>query len=243
MKIVIPGRREVALQLDILQLSLLVIILIPIVLAMLYQLIIMFTSTGRKRTLAILGFLIAFFLMLTHTIFVFAMYQPLYSWQTLYYYILWGLFAVSQFFLVYYVTILAFPDFFNQHKWTIILPAIGLIAYEIIVIFRIPGGSVYWSFLIYNVIYLLIIPLISTYHYLRLDRIRGTPRVKWILTITLGVFLWFISYAMMSVLLIMYPTILIPPGSEIVFAILALAWWIILIVSFMDSRVGRQSTD
>ncbi len=239
MIIKIRERREVALQLDIFQLSLLVLFLIPIVLAMLYQLITLFTSTGRKRTLAILGFLIALFLMLTYTIFAFAMYQPLSLWTSLYYYIFWGLWAVGQFFLVYYVIILAFPDFFSQRKWTIILPAIGLIVYEIMTILRIPEGTVYWSFLIYNVIYLLIIPLISTYNYLRLDRVRGTPRVKWIFTITLGVVLWFIAYAMTSVLLIMYPTILIPPGTEIAFTILALAWWIILIGSFMDSRVER----
>jgi hypothetical protein len=210
---------------------------------MLYQLITMFSSTGRKRTLAILGFLIAFFLVLTYTIGAFGINQPLYIWQTLYSYIYWGLLAVSPFFLVYYAIILAYPDFFSQHKWTIILPAIGLIVYEVINIFDITGITIYWSFLIYIVIYLLLIPLIATYHYLRLDRIRGTPRVKWILTITLGVFLWFIAYAMNSVLLIMHPTLLTPPGTEIMFAILALGWWMILIGSFLDSRVGRQRAD
>ena len=87
--VVILRRREVSLQLHPLHLSLLVITLIPVVLAMLYQVRTMFTSTGRKRILAILGFLIALFVVIPIIFLIFAMYQPLGSWEVLYGRIFW----------------------------------------------------------------------------------------------------------------------------------------------------------
>jgi hypothetical protein len=214
--------------------------IIPVFLAMLLQLINTFTSTGRKRILSILGFLIALFTFLSSFLLVYGIgFQPILFWYTVYAPIFWVLLGFSQFFLVYYAVILAFPDFFSKNKWTMILPIIGFVAYETAAIL-VPWSELHYNvFLIYNVIYMLIIPLIATYNYLRLDRIRGTPRVKWIIVITVGMVLWFIGYSVSSLV----PEYRFLPGLIIPVVFVALAWWIILIGSVLDSRAGKQRTD
>jgi hypothetical protein len=142
---------------------------------------------------------------------------------------------------------LAFPDFFSNHKWVIILPVIGFITILAVVLVDIPIGGVdplnwssihYYGVLLYYTVYILIIPLFAAYHYLRLERIRGTPRVKWILLITLGAILWFIAGTVTLI-----PPFTVMPAAMVPVAILGLAWWIILIGSVLDSRAGRPSTD
>lgn len=199
---------------------------------MLLQLINTITTTGRKRILSLLAFLIALFVLLPSAIFTYAMYQLLILWQTFYYYIVWSLLGFSQVFLVYYVIILAFPDFFRRNWWAIILPIIGLIAYVPFTFLSAPSIQIHFSgFLIYNVVYMLLIPLYATYHYLQLDRIQGTTRVKWILVTTLGLILWFIGLELMF-----YPTFSWMPGLVIPIGITALAWWIIFIGSVFFTR-------
>ena len=243
--VLITRRREVSLQLDTFQLSIVILALIPIFLATIFQLIIIFTSTGRKRILAILGFLIALFVLLPLSIsaYYFLILEFYLIWNAIYGPISWILYGFSQLFLVYYLIILAFPDLFRNKKWTIILPIIGFAAYEVVAILVPLSQLTLTVFLIYNVIYVLIIPLITTYFYLRLDRIRGTPRVKWILVITLGVVIWFISYALMYIPEYLYHPSFLPPGALLPLGVGGLGWWIILLGSFMDMRAGRQSTD
>jgi hypothetical protein len=241
------GGGNFPLQLNIFEISILLLTVIPIFLAMLLQLINTFTSTGRKRILSFLGFLIAFFLFLSAIIFAYSLhFQPL-LWFTLYGPIFWILNGVSPFILVYYVIILAFPDFFNNRKWALILPVIGFIGYLAVALnnlFLNGPAPVYWSpihyygFLLYIIVYMLIIPLFAAYQYLQLDRIRGTPRVKWILVITLGTILWFTSYALM-----LYPPFSFTPALWTPVAIVGLAWWVILIGSVFDSKAAPQRKD
>jgi hypothetical protein len=215
---------------------------------MLYQLINTFTRTGRKRILAILGFLIALFLVLPLSIFLYGWgFQPYLFWVTVYGPIFYVLLAVSPFFLVYYVIMVSFPDFFSKNKWAIILPVIGFITILAVTLVDIPLGITnilnwspihYYGVLLYYTVYILIIPLFAAYHYLRLERIRGTPRVKWILVITLGTVLWFIAGTVGLI-----PPFTSMPGAMVPAAILGLAWWIIFIGSVLDSRAGRPSTD
>jgi hypothetical protein len=189
-----------------------------------------------------LGFFITLFLVIpislaTYGILLFYDYL---SWQLVYGPIYWMLIGISPLFLVYYSVVLAFPDFFKRYLWLIILPVIGFVALEIVVILALWTVLLYAVLIIYQTIYILIIPLIATYYYLQLDKIRGTPRVKWILVTVLGVVLWFIAMAIMY----FFPQfMLVPsfpnPGVLVPLAIGGIGWWIILIGSFMDMRAGR----
>ena len=83
----------------------------------------MFTNTGRRRILALLGFFIALFLVIPFAI---ATYGFLLffsdAWSQVYMPIYWVTMGFSQLFLVLYSMVLAFPDFVNKHMWTISLP-------------------------------------------------------------------------------------------------------------------------
>ena len=225
-----------------------VFLFIPILIALIFQLYAMFTNTGRRRILALLGFFIALFLVIPFAI---ATYGFLLffsdAWSQVYMPIYWVTMGFSQLFLVLYSMVLAFPDFVNKHMWTISLPFIGFLAYVIATIFFLVAQLFQLHqtvFFIYNVIYILIIPLIATFFYLKLDRIRGTPRVPWILVITLGVILWFIAHAAwFFVPQFDYHPLYIFPGVLAPLAILGIGWWIILLGSFMDRRAGRQGAD
>ena len=239
-------RRELLLQLEIFHIPTAVLALIPVLFALVLQLLTMFTSSGRRRILAMLGFFITLFLVIplslaTYGILLFFDYL---SWQLVYGPIYWMVIGVSPLFLVYYSVVLAFPDLFKKYLWLIILPILGFVVLEIVAILALWTFLFYTVMVVYNTIYILIIPLIATYYYLQLERIRGTPRVKWILIITLGVVLWFIALAIMY----FFPQFgLVPsfpnPGILVPLVIGGIGWWNILLGSLMDRRAGRQGSN
>ena len=241
-------RRELLLQIELYTMSVLVLLFTPIIIATIFQLYAMFTTTGRRRILALLGFFIALFLVIPYSISTYG-FLLFFSdaWFQVYGPIFWVLKGFSQLFLVLYSMVLAFPDFVNKHMWTISLPFIGFLAYVIATIFFLVAQLFQLHqtvFFIYNVIYILIIPLIATFFYLKLDRIRGTPRVPWILVITLGVIIWFIASAtVFFVPQFLYHPLYFFPGVLVPNAMVGIGWWIILIGSLMDMRVGRQGSD
>ncbi|MHA2428761.1 MAG: hypothetical protein ACXADB_12130 [Candidatus Hermodarchaeia archaeon] len=105
--------------------------LVPVVLLIVLTLWGVFTSSGRRRTLSLLGFLM-FVSVLAAQLSVQLMRLniiPLSAWLQWGRYVDFGMKGFFMFLILLYAIIFAFPDFFNERKWIFIVPLIGTIVY------------------------------------------------------------------------------------------------------------------
>jgi hypothetical protein len=153
------------------------------------------------------------------------------------------------FLLVVYVIILAFPDFFSERKWAVIVVLIGPIVYEILLYadFAISGATYgparLATELVLVVLYMAVIPLYATYQYTRQDRISGSSRVMWIWLVFLGLLVWFFGEFILGASQLWQLPGYASFFSEIGLAVVSthtIGWWIIL-VSYIFQRRAIQS--
>ncbi|MFW9800997.1 MAG: hypothetical protein ACFFD9_11215, partial [Candidatus Thorarchaeota archaeon] len=126
------------------------------------------------------------------------------SWAAWARYVDFGLRGAYLAFLVIYVIMWAFPKFFSERKWAIIVVLIGPIVYEILMFgtFSISPTTYRLAYLLTGlslaVLYMALIPIYATYHYTRQDRVRGSPQVMWIWVVLIGLLLWFSGEAVLT---------------------------------------------
>ncbi|MFX1299787.1 MAG: hypothetical protein ACFFAL_03385 [Promethearchaeota archaeon] len=221
--------------------------LIPVFLLIILTLWAVFTSSGRGRILSLLGFLIfltvagaQLTVQLTRLLIL-----PMFFWSIWGTYIDFGFKGAYIFLIVVYAIILAFPDFFNARKWIVIFPLIGFIAYEILMYYALTWPFFYFgnTWLIYTIVYVLlfmiVIPLYGTFQYTRQDRIRGSPKAKWMWLITLGNLLW--AGALIALFGGWYLGLDLSFFSSLsatVVSLLTISWYLILIGYFFQLRTS-----
>ena len=199
--------------------SITIVGLVPVVLMLVLLIWIAATKTGRARTLSLVGLPIPIFYLIRQ-ITLFALLRPFLDWAWM---IHFASFGIYPYFVALYVTILAFPNLLSERKWVAFVALIGPIAYELATFIDVglfassttlwtefvpptqEGYAVYMphvphaylvTTLVYLTVYLVIVPLYAVYRYTRLDRIRGTPRAKWVWLALIGLLLWFIADAL-----------------------------------------------
>lgn len=221
--------------------------LIPVFLLIILMLWGVFTSSGRGRTLSLLGFLIFLCVavaQLTVQMRRLSILSTL-DWNTWGMYVDFGFKGAYIFLIVVYAIILAFPDFFNARKWIVIFPLIGFIAYEILMYNALTWPFFYFgnTWLIYTIIYvilfMIVIPLYGTFLYTRQDRFRGSPKVKWMWIVTLGGVLW--AGALITAFGGWYLGLDVSFFSSLsatVVSLLAVGWYLILVGYFFQLRTS-----
>ncbi|MHA2428203.1 MAG: hypothetical protein ACXADB_09290 [Candidatus Hermodarchaeia archaeon] len=221
--------------------------LIPVFIMVILTLWGVFTRTGRQRILSLLGFLTfvcvagaQLFIQLTRLGFIY-----LFIWTNLGVYVDFGLKGAYIFLIVIYAIILAFPDFFNARKWIVIVPLIGLIVYEILmyyalaVSFVLYGSAWLVTALALVVLFMIVIPLYGTFQYTRQDRIRGSPKVKWMWIVTLGGLVW--AGALMALFGGWYLGLDLSFFSSLsatLVSLLTIGWYMILVGYFFQLRTS-----
>jgi hypothetical protein len=221
--------------------------LIPVFLLIILTLWGVLTSSGRGRILSLLGFLI--FLSVAGAQLVVQLTRllilPMFFWSIWGTYIDFGLKGFYIFLIVIVAIILAFPDFFSARKWIVIFPLIGLIAYEILmynalaISFLLYGNAWLITALALVVLFMIVIPLYGTFQYTRQDRIRGSPKVKWMWLITLGNLLW--AGALITLFGGWYLGLDLTFFSSLsatIVSLLAISWYLILIGYFFQLRTS-----
>ncbi len=152
--------------------------------------------------------------------------------------------------IVLYAIILAFPDFFNERKWIVILPLIGFIAYVGLMVsafaisFPLYGTAWLATALVLVILYMILIPLYAVFQYTRQDRMRGSPRVIWIWVFMLGTLLWAIGLTMLfGGWLYGLPgfTEFFSAEATMLVSALAIGWYLILISYFFQGRILRAA--
>lgn len=188
--------------------------LVPVILLMVLLIRIAAANSGKAKNLALIGLPIpVFFLIRIASLFI--TLRPFLDWAWL---VNFTSFGIYPYFVAMYVTILAFPDLLSERRWVALVALIGPIAYELVTLIdvgRFASSTSYFTegignyimqiphvpfaflgiTLAYLAIYLVVVPMYTMYRYTRLDRIRGTPRVKWIGLSLFGLLLWFIAEA------------------------------------------------
>jgi hypothetical protein len=172
--------------------------LIPVFLLIILTLWATVTSTGRTRTLALLGFLIFLSVVIGQMAVQLTrlLIAPPGFWGTWGMYIDFGTMGIYMFLIVLYALILAFSNFINERKWIIILPLIGLFAFLILmynaltISFVLYGDAFLLTGLVLALVYMIVIPLYATFQYTRQEKIRGSPIVIWMWIVMLGTLLW-----------------------------------------------------
>ncbi|MFX0106697.1 MAG: hypothetical protein ACFE7R_00255 [Candidatus Hodarchaeota archaeon] len=227
--------------------------LIAIALLILVMLFGIIRGSGRSRTLALLGFLGFLSAAIGWVVvgFVRTGVINLADWALWGRYIDFGTRGIWLFLLAAYAIILGFPDFLRERKWAIIVVLIGPIIYEILMYgtFSI-SSDIYetaWlvTGLILAIMYMLVIPLFATLRYVKQDGIRGTPQVKWIWVVLLGVLIWFFGELVLGA-----SQLLQLPGWNSFFGEIGLmivsahvfGWWIILVGYILQMRAIQSGS-
>ncbi|UCH04098.1 MAG: hypothetical protein JSW05_11020 [Candidatus Thorarchaeota archaeon] len=239
------------MQFELLVQSLTLLQMIPVILVMLLMLWGVFAGTGRSRNLSLLSFLIA----LSYAISLLSVSAIRMDWITMTDWVNWGsyvgggMIGIYLALLIIYVTIWAFPNFFSEHKWAIIVALIGPIVYELL---HFMSGTelssdlgLAWAatYLILAVLYMAVIPLYATFHYTRQDRIRGSPLVKWTWVVLIGLLFWFFGEATVALSVIMQWPGYLSFFSEIGVTIVSMPTigWYLILVGFVFQRRAIQS--
>jgi hypothetical protein len=225
--------------------------LIPVVLMVILGLWGVFTSSGRQRTLLLLGFLIFLSVFLAQLVVQLTRlgFLPYSAWSLWGQYVDFGMIGFYMFLIVLYAIILAFPTFFNERKWIIIVPLIGLIVYEALmysanaISFALYGAAWLWTGLVLAILFMIVIPLYATFQYTRQDRIRGSPQVIWIWVFMLGALIWAIATS-----LLFGGWLFQLPGYDSFFSSLAMTMvssltigWYLILVGFIFQRRVKKS--
>jgi hypothetical protein len=241
---------DVSMQFELLVQSLTLLQMIPVILVMLLMLWGVFAGTGRSRNLSLLAFLIA----LSYAIELLSFAAIKLDWITPTDWTNWGMYVASGMagpylaLLILYVTIWAFPNFFSERKWAIIVALIGPIVYDLLLFSSSPrtadGLGLAWraTALILAALYMAVIPLYATFRYTRQDRIRGSPLVKWTWVVLIGLLFWSFGEVTIIISLIMEW-----PGwfwTEIGVAQVSMPTigWYLILVGFVFQRRAIQST-
>jgi hypothetical protein len=222
--------------------------LVPVVLLIILTLWGVFTSSGRRRTLSLLGFLMFLSVLASQLVLNLTRLNILSSidWALWGVYVDFGMMGFYMFLILLYAIIFAFPDFFNARKWIFILPLIGAIIYWGLMVGALAFSSLYetaWlaTGLVLVILYMILIPLYATFQYTRQDRNRGSPKVIWTWVILLGGIIWAIGLAYFF-----GGWLLMLPGYASFFSQFALTivslfttgWFLILIGFIFQRRAG-----
>jgi hypothetical protein len=163
-------------------------------------------------------------------------------------YVNFGFIGVYTFLIVAYVTYLAFPDYFRR---AIIVYFIGSIVYEILMYsafaISLATYAPAWlaTGLVLTVLYMAVIPLFATLKYTRGDGISGSPQVKWIWIIMVGLLLWFFGQLILGA-----SQILQMPGYDSFFSEIGLmitstqviGWYLIFVGFVFQARTSQSDT-
>ncbi|MFQ5832878.1 MAG: hypothetical protein ACE5H4_09265 [Candidatus Thorarchaeota archaeon] len=240
------------MQFELIVNSLSLLEMIPVVLVVLLTLWGSLAGTRRSRTLSFLQFLVALCFagtLLTVTMERYGMLAAG-AWTAWGRYVDFGLRGAYLAFLIIYVIMWAFPNFFSERKWAIIVVLIGPIVYETLMFsafstdITMYGPAWLVTGLVLAVLYMALIPLYATYVYTRKDRIRGSPQVMWIWVVLIGLLFWFIGEAVLGL-----SQMLQWPGwnsffSETGVAIVGthtIAWYLMLIGFFFQRRILQSA--
>ncbi len=225
--------------------------LIPVVLMIVLALWGVLTSSGRQRTLLLLGFLIFLSVLIGQVVVQLTRLGilPYSAWSLWGQYVDLGMIGFYMLLIVIYAIILAFPAFFNERKWIIIFPLIGFIVYEALmysanaISFILYGNAWFATGLILAILFMIVIPLYATFQYTRQDRIRGSPNVLWIWLFMLGTLIWAIAISLLFggwlFMLPGYDSFFSSLGLTMVSA-LTIGWYLILIGFFFQLRVKKS---
>ena len=222
--------------------------LIPVVLLIVLTLWSVFTSSGRRRTLSFLGFLMFLSVLASQLTLNLERLNmlPHLAWEQWGIYVDFGMMGFYMFLILLYAIIFAFPEFFNARKWIFILPLIGSIIYWGLMVGTLAVSALYqtaWlaTGLVLVILYMILIPLFATFQYTRQDRNRGSPKIIWTWVILLGGLIWGIGLAYFF-----GGWLLLLPGYASFFSQFALTivsaftigWYLILIGFFFQRRAG-----
>ena len=207
-------------------------------------------NLGRTRNLSLFGFLISIFALIGWVVVTLIRMgiASITDWIQWGRYVDFGVRGIWAFLLLMYVVVWAFPDYFNERKWALIVALILPLIYEVLMFVAFSDLAFINAFLasdvILIVIYMAIIPLYATVNYIRQDRIRGTPRVKWIWVTLLGLMFWFIGELVLGVSMWFQL-----PGYDSYFSTLGVTimvthtiGWIVLLIGFVFQERSIQSS-
>jgi len=240
---------DVSMQFELLVQSLTLLQMIPVILVMLLMLWGVFAGTGRSRNLSLLAFLIA----LSYAIVLLSFAAVKLDWITGTDWVNWGTYVAGGMtgvylaLLIIYVTIWAFPNFFSERKWAIIVALIGPIVYELLLFSTTPwtayGLGLAWraTALILGVLYMIVIPLYATFHYTRQDRIRGSPLVKWTWVVLIGLLFWSFGEATIIIAQIMELSGWFWTEVGLAQVSMQTIGWYLILVGFVFQRRAIQS--
>ncbi len=225
--------------------------LIPVVLMIVLALWGVLTSSGRQRTLLLLGFLIFLSVLIGQTVVQLTRLGilPYSAWALWGLYVDFGMIGFYMFLIVIYAIILAFPAFFNERKWIIIFPLIGFIVYEALmysanaISYALYGNAWLATGLILAILFMILIPLFATFQYTRQERVGGASQVLWIWLFMLGTLIWAIAIS-----LLFGGFLFMLPGYDSFFSSLALTmvssltigWYLILVGFILQRRVKKS---
>lgn len=222
--------------------------LVPVVLMIILTVWGLMTSSGRQRVLALLGFLIFVSVLVAQVVVQLTRLNilPISAWTLWGEYVDFGMKGFYMFLILLYAFILAFPDFFNERKWIIILPLIGVIVYWGLMIGALAISAIVYETawlatgLVLVILYMILLPLYATIHYSREDRNRGSPKLIGTWIITLGGLIWAIG-----VTLLFSSMLFMLPGYDSFFSQLALtivslltSSWYLILIGFLLQRRG-----
>ncbi|MDH4214321.1 MAG: hypothetical protein OEV85_10400 [Candidatus Thorarchaeota archaeon] len=211
-----------------------------------------FSGSGRSRNLSLLQFFGFIFLLVSVVVVMLARMGiistvgPLSDWTLWGQYLNFGMRYLFLFFIAIYVVMWAYPDFFSVRKWAYIVFLIGPIVVEIFMFLAFGNGAYtqLWliSWIVLAILYMVLIPLYASVKYTRQDRIRGTPRVKWIWLTLVGLLSWFFGEMIVSFgqLLSLGVTLTNSIALTIV-SFHTFGWFLILVGSIFQGRSIRAS--
>jgi len=212
-----------------------------------------FSGSGRSRNLSLLQFfgfiflLVSIFVVILARMGIISTVGPLSDWMLWGQYLDFGMRSLFLFFIVVYVVMWAYPDFFSVRKWAYIVFLIGPIVVEIFMFLAFGDGAYtqLWliSWIVLAILYMALIPLFASFKYTKQDRIRGTPRVKWIWLTLVGLLSWFFGEMILSFgqLLSMAVTL----TNSIALTIISFhtfGWFLFLVGFIFQRRSIRAST-
>ncbi|MHA2002762.1 MAG: hypothetical protein ACW960_01540 [Candidatus Thorarchaeota archaeon] len=240
------------MQLELLANSIALLEIIPVILVMLLTLWGVFKSTGRSRILSLLALLISLLFATTWlsiTLFKFGLITAT-DWANWAVYVDFGLRGIYYFLILVYVTIWAFPDFFSVRKWAVIVALIGPILFEVLMYLNFGVSNIYapafwFTMLILTLLYMAVIPLIATIRRTQQDDLRGSPQVKWIWLVFVGLLFWFFGEALIAIGQSLHLPGYASLSSELAIMTIsahAIGWYLIMVGFVFQGRTSQSST-
>jgi hypothetical protein len=226
--------------------------IIPVILVIILMLWSVFTRKGRDRNLSFLVFLISL-CFTAGSLVVTLMRNNLITatdWFNWAVYVDFGVRGIFMFLIALYVIIWAYPDFLSQKKWVIIVALIGPIVFEILMFsnFSISTtyGPAFWiTMLVIGLLYMAVIPIMATIHRTRKDDILGSPMVKWIWVVMLGLLFWFFgdAYLALSQFLELPGHLsMTSQGALTIISVHTIGWYLILLGFVFQKRTSQADT-